>query len=1304
MLVFVAGPGGVGVGGPGGKGLGPWLPTASAAKATAPSVPRSLVATSADAAVKLSWAAPATTGGAAVSDYVIQYKRTSATSWVTYRDAVSAARSVTVTRLTNGTAYHFRVAAKNKVGLGKYTAAVAQIPATVPSAPRSLVAASADAAVKLSWAAPAATGGAAVSDYVIQYKRTTATTWVTYSDAVSTARSVTVTRLTNGAAYHFRVAAKNKAGRGAYTAGVAQTPATVPSAPRSLVSAPADAGVKLSWVAPATSGGAAVTDYAIQYKRTSATTWVTFSDPVSTATTTTVTGLEVGVSYDFRVAARNRQGAGPYSAPVTRALAPTLPGLTGLMAAGGPSQVVLTWDATALAPLARVEVQTAAAEAGPWTTRVTVDGRDGSATIPGLANGTTVYLRARPTGPELSVGPWSGAISAVPHQLTSCGTLTADEVWPDATHSPTCVVTTGEHTLLIQSGATVHSRGINVSPGGTLRVDGRAGIDTAIDDACVDDPNCTPEIRVADGTVQVSHAAISVRRVHQSNATMLWSQNRFVGTVVESWGGKPRLVGNSFAGAEFPVQVFNPVDVAGIKGNTASGSPKERRFEYSGGQVAGHWTPEGAGSGVIHYLNSGSVVDGGHAEMGPGVIVKITGWTVESGGKLTMTGDEDDQPLITRACDADAGGDTGCPLASPDDKGSLTLDGGAVVAVDRGRFAGLYVLLGAPFTEVTAVGTVTRSTVTNSHVKHYIASLLWSENRFVGTVVESWGGKPRLVGNSFAGAEFPVQVFNPVDVAGIKGNTASGSPKERRFEYSGGQVAGHWTPEGAGSGVIHYLNSGSVVDGGHAEMGPGVIVKITGWTVESGGKLTMTGDEDDQPLITRACDADAGGDTGCPLASPDDKGSLTLDGGAVVAVDRGRFAGLYVLLGAPFTEVTAVGTVTRSTVTNSHVKHYIASLLWSENRFVGTVVESWGGKPRLVGNSFAGAEFPVQVFNPVDVAGIKGNTASGSPKERRFEYSGGQVAGHWTPEGAGSGVIHYLNSGSVVDGGHAEMGPGVIVKITGWTVESGGKLTMTGDEDDQPLITRACDADAGGDTGCPLASPDGRGTLTIRGGSTVSLVKARWNTVDASLGTAAPEEVATDGSVTDSTFTDVSVTAHPASLTWVRNDLDNTQWSARNGDSVVLQENSLVNGSTVRIDGVGAPELDKNRATGIAHPVIVTDADDLSKVAPTNRATGTTDDMRRLRFDSSTVKAGTSMTVPAADMAIYGFQSLDVDGQLSVVPGAVVDISGDLDVERGGQLTATAAEFRSLEAAFAEMLEAEPGGSINITASRIEGE
>ena len=91
----------------------------------------------------------------------------------------------------------------------------------------------------------------------------------------------------------------------------------VPGAPTGLATTPANNAVALSWTAPSDNGGAAITDYKVEYSSDSGSTWSTFSHTASTATTQTVTGLSIGTTYTFRVSAVNSVGTGSPSSTAT---------------------------------------------------------------------------------------------------------------------------------------------------------------------------------------------------------------------------------------------------------------------------------------------------------------------------------------------------------------------------------------------------------------------------------------------------------------------------------------------------------------------------------------------------------------------------------------------------------------------------------------------------------------------------------------------------------------------------------------------------------------------------------------------------------------------------------------------------------------------------------------------------------------------------------------------------------------------------------------------------------------------------
>jgi len=77
--------------------------------------------------IALSWTAPS--AYPAITDYLVQWRTTTGPgAWQTFAHTASAATSMTVTGLTAGTSYDFRVAAINSSGTGAYSANVTGIP------------------------------------------------------------------------------------------------------------------------------------------------------------------------------------------------------------------------------------------------------------------------------------------------------------------------------------------------------------------------------------------------------------------------------------------------------------------------------------------------------------------------------------------------------------------------------------------------------------------------------------------------------------------------------------------------------------------------------------------------------------------------------------------------------------------------------------------------------------------------------------------------------------------------------------------------------------------------------------------------------------------------------------------------------------------------------------------------------------------------------------------------------------------------------------------------------------------------
>ena len=220
----------------------------------------------------------------------------------------------------NDVAYGVATTSSGRIVIGGESAtrflAMAFEGATIPDAPTGLAATTGDQQVALSWSAPVDDGGASVSGYDVEVSSDAGASWVT-ALAGHGSVSATVTGLTNGVDYLFRVAAVNAAGTGSTSATATATPYTVPGAPSALASTPSDQSVALAWDAPANNGGRSITGYRIERSVDGGANWsVVMADTASANTSATVTGLLNGLTYAFRLAAHNLRGTGPVSATV----------------------------------------------------------------------------------------------------------------------------------------------------------------------------------------------------------------------------------------------------------------------------------------------------------------------------------------------------------------------------------------------------------------------------------------------------------------------------------------------------------------------------------------------------------------------------------------------------------------------------------------------------------------------------------------------------------------------------------------------------------------------------------------------------------------------------------------------------------------------------------------------------------------------------------------------------------------------------------------------------------------------------
>ncbi len=173
-----------------------------------PSTPTAPTAKAGLTSAVLTWAAPAN-NGSPITRYVITPYRDGVVQTAVEVDPAATTR--TLNGLTAGSSYTFRVAAVNDIGTSAASAASnSVVPYLALNAPVITSVAAGSSAATVSWTAPSNTGGSPVTGYVVTpYLGAVAQPAQTFTGAATTR---TVTGLTPGATYTFKVAATNLSG------------------------------------------------------------------------------------------------------------------------------------------------------------------------------------------------------------------------------------------------------------------------------------------------------------------------------------------------------------------------------------------------------------------------------------------------------------------------------------------------------------------------------------------------------------------------------------------------------------------------------------------------------------------------------------------------------------------------------------------------------------------------------------------------------------------------------------------------------------------------------------------------------------------------------------------------------------------------------------------------------------------------------------------------------------------------------------------------------------------------------------
>ncbi len=304
---------------------------------TVPAAPTGLSAEAGNRQVELTWTDP---DDDSITGYRVQQKKGSAAwgSWTAISGSDADTTTHTVTGLDNDVEYSFRIRARNSGGNSAQSEVVRATPSASAAVPKPVLSAAAAGygRVALSWSA---LSGVTVASWGYQYKPAGGSWIRTRTVTGGSTTGTTVTGLTIGTEYAFRLFAAVSPGvQSVWSDQVKATPTNTVPKPV-LTAAGGDASVTLSWSGLS---GIPITSWGYQYKSTGG--WSTTATVTGgSRTSARVTGLTKGTDYTFRLFAAVSPGVqSVWSDEVTAKTDPAAPVLTAATSTTS-GWIDLTW-------------------------------------------------------------------------------------------------------------------------------------------------------------------------------------------------------------------------------------------------------------------------------------------------------------------------------------------------------------------------------------------------------------------------------------------------------------------------------------------------------------------------------------------------------------------------------------------------------------------------------------------------------------------------------------------------------------------------------------------------------------------------------------------------------------------------------------------------------------------------------------------------------------------------------------------------------------------------------------------------
>ncbi|WP_407870728.1 fibronectin type III domain-containing protein [Paenibacillus sp. P36] len=232
--------------------------------------------------------------------YQVARSVSAGTGYITVADNVYGT-SYTDTGLTNGTTYYYKVYAANILGSGVSSAEVSAVPMLPPqSAPAGLSGAIGPQKATLTWESVAG-----ATSYNVKISETSGGPYILGADNIN-ATNYNYSGLTNDKTYYFVVSASNNSGEGPNSSEVSVTPKALPAAPMTPLLEYGDQYITVYWLPVAGANYYTVKTSTGQIIATNL-----------TGNSYTITGLNNGIGYSYKVSATGVAGQTSDSSTVT---------------------------------------------------------------------------------------------------------------------------------------------------------------------------------------------------------------------------------------------------------------------------------------------------------------------------------------------------------------------------------------------------------------------------------------------------------------------------------------------------------------------------------------------------------------------------------------------------------------------------------------------------------------------------------------------------------------------------------------------------------------------------------------------------------------------------------------------------------------------------------------------------------------------------------------------------------------------------------------------------------------------------